>query len=70
VFEHDEAGVFTGFRLATLKARDGDRFISTRRTEGAAENTISKEIIALRAALKDRAAGRLLARSPLRVLWH
>jgi integrase len=52
VFEHDETGAFTGFRLATLKARDVDGFISTRRTEGAAENTIAKEIIALRAALK------------------
>jgi hypothetical protein len=52
VLEHDEQGTFTGFRLATLKARDVDRFISTRRSEGAAENTIAKEIIALRAALK------------------
>ena len=52
VFEHDEQGAFMGFRLTTLKARDVDRFISTRRSEGAAENTIAKEIIALRAALK------------------
>jgi integrase len=52
VLEHDEHGTFTGFPLAALKARDVDNFISTRRNEGAAENTISKEIIALRAALK------------------
>jgi len=52
VFEHDEHDAFTGFRLAALKARDVDRYISTRRAEGAAENTIAKDIIALRAALK------------------
>jgi hypothetical protein len=52
VFEHDDAGAFTGFRLAALKARDVDHYISTRRMEGAGENTIAKEIIALRAALK------------------
>jgi integrase len=52
VLEHDEHGTFKGFRLASLKARDVDSFISTRRSEGASENTISKEIIALRAALK------------------
>jgi hypothetical protein len=52
VLEHDDQGRFTGFRLAALKARDVDRFISTRRAEGASENTINKEIIALRAALK------------------
>ncbi|MEY4578741.1 MAG: hypothetical protein RL701_3444, partial [Pseudomonadota bacterium] len=52
VLEHDDQGTFTGFRLAALKARDVDHFISTRRSEGAAENTISKDIIALRAALK------------------
>jgi integrase len=50
--EHNEHGTFAGFRLAALKARDVDHFISTRRAEGAAENTINKEIIALRAALK------------------
>src|SRR5689334_10453494 len=38
VFEHDEHGTFAGFRLAVLKARDVDHFISTRRGEGAAEN--------------------------------
>jgi integrase len=52
VFEHDDAGTFAGFRLAALKARDVDHYISTRRTEGTGENTIAKEIIALRAALK------------------
>jgi integrase len=52
VFEHDEHGTFKPFRLAALRARDVDGFISTRRVEGAAENTINKELIALRASLK------------------
>jgi integrase len=52
VFEHDEHGAFRPFRLAALKARDVDHYISTRRAEGAAENTINKELIALRASLK------------------
>jgi len=52
VFEHDEHEVFKPFRLALLKAPDVDRYISVRRAEGAGENTLSKELVALRAALK------------------
>ena len=43
---------FVPFALAKLKAYDVDRYISQRRAEGASENTISKELIALRASLK------------------
>jgi hypothetical protein len=37
------------FHLAKLTARHVDQYISTRRLEGAGENTISKELITLRA---------------------
>ncbi len=40
------------FKLAKLSAAEVDRFISTRRTETAAENTIAKELVALRKTLK------------------
>lgn len=52
MFEHDERGNFVSFPLAKLKAYDVDRYISKRRAEGACENTIAKELIALRASLK------------------
>jgi integrase len=52
MFEHDERGNFVPFPLAKLKAYDVDRYISKRRAEGACENTIAKELIALRASLK------------------
>jgi len=40
------------FKLSVLAPRDVDRFISQRRDEGASENTISKELVTMRAALK------------------
>jgi len=40
------------FRLAGLDAADVDRYISQRRREEAAESTIAKELVTLRAALK------------------
>jgi integrase len=40
------------FRLARLTAGDVDRFISQRRSDGASENTIAKELVTLRQALK------------------
>ncbi len=40
------------FRLVTLCAGDADRYIATRRTEGAHEATICKELVTLRAGLK------------------
>ena len=40
------------FYLSDLSAREIDRFIDQRREEGASENTISKELITLRASLK------------------
>ncbi len=52
VLEHDESGSYTPLRLAALRPADVDRYISTRRAEGIAENTIHKELIALRASLK------------------
>ena len=52
VLESNSAGTFEPFPLAKLRARHVDSFISTRRQEGAGENTINKELITLRAALK------------------
>lgn len=52
VFELDAAGEHVPFRLARLTARYVDDYISTRRAEGAADNTIAKELVTLRASLK------------------
>lgn len=52
VFEIDANGEHLPFRVAALSARHVDTYISKRRTEGAAENTIAKELVTLRAALK------------------
>jgi hypothetical protein len=52
VFERDASGNTVPFRLIKLHARDVDRYISVRRGEGASENTIAKELVTLRAALK------------------
>ena len=52
LFEAMPDGSRVGFPLAKLEARDVDSFISKRRGEGAGENTISKELITLRAALR------------------
>jgi integrase len=52
LLEHDAAGRYAPFLLSTLRARDVDRYISARRSEGAGEHTIHKELVALRLALK------------------
>jgi integrase len=52
LLETNSAGTYTAFPLAKLHARHIDAFISSRRAEGAGENTINKELITLRAALK------------------
>ncbi|MDB4985918.1 MAG: integrase family protein [Myxococcaceae bacterium] len=52
ILESNSAGAYVPFPLAKLHARNVDAFISQRRAEGAGENTISKELTALRAALK------------------
>lgn len=52
VLETDEGEKPAPLRLARLHAQDVDRYISVRRGEGASENTISKELVTLRAALK------------------
>jgi integrase len=52
LLETNGAGTYHPFPLAKLHARNVDAFISTRRDEGASENTINKELITLRAALK------------------
>ena len=40
------------FRLSSLKASDVDEYVSIRRSEGVAESTIAKELVALRVSLK------------------
>ena len=67
MFEHDDAERYTPKLLATLKAYDVDRYISERRAEGAAENTISKELTALRASLKLARRAGLWAGDPATV---
>ncbi len=52
LLETNSAGTYDAFPLAKLRARHVDAFISQRRAEGASENTINKELITLRAALK------------------
>jgi integrase len=52
VFEMTDDGREMPFGLARLDARDVDDYISRRRREGAHENTIAKELVTLRAALK------------------
>lgn len=52
VLETSPDGERQPFLLSRLRAADVDRYISTRRREGASENTISKELVTLRAALK------------------
>jgi len=59
IFEVDRNGNEVPFRLAGLKAGHVDQFIAQRRREGAAENTIAKELVTLRASLKlAKRAGR------------
>jgi len=52
LLEKNGAGTYAPFPLAKLHARHVDAYISTRRKEDAGENTISKELVTLRAALK------------------
>lgn len=51
LFEYD-TGEHIPFNLAGLHARHVDDFISQRRRDGAAENTIAKELVTLRCTLK------------------
>ncbi len=61
IFETNEAGEHVPFNLGKLNSSEIDRYVSQRRAEGASENTIQKELVTLRAALKlARRAG----------LWH
>jgi len=52
LLEHNKAGEYHPFLLAKLRARHVDDYISKRRSEGASDHTISKELVTLRAALK------------------
>ena len=52
LLETNSASTYVPFALAKLHARHIDAYISKRREEGAGENTISKELVTLRAALK------------------
>ena len=52
VFELDAEERHIPFPLATFRAADVDRYISTRRGETAADTTISKELVVLRKALR------------------
>ncbi len=52
IFEHDEDGNRRPFLLSRLQAFDVDQYISRRRAEGAGENTLSKELVTLRASLR------------------
>ena len=47
-----DAGTYKPFPLHALRAHHVDTFISRRRAEAVGENTISKELVTLRAALK------------------
>jgi integrase len=56
-FYREKAGHWTrvlgaDFRLSKLTAADVDGYVNARRAEGFAENTIAKELVAMRAALK------------------
>jgi integrase len=52
LLETSASGAYEPFPLAQLHARHVDDYISRRREEGVSENTINKELITLRAALK------------------
>jgi integrase len=52
-------GLYVPMPLAKLTATHVDRYIATRTDEGAAGNTITKELVTLRAALKVAARARL-----------
>jgi len=46
-FETDKINPYRPFPLATISADHVDDYIELRRDEGAAENTISKELVVL-----------------------
>jgi site-specific recombinase XerD len=52
IFETNEHGERVGFPLARLRAFDVDTYIPRRRAEGAADTTISKELVVLRKSLR------------------
>jgi len=52
MLETNDAGDFVPYPLSRLRAADVDRCVAQRRTEGAGEGTIAKELVTLRAALK------------------
>ncbi len=52
IFETNERGERVGFPLTRLRAFDVDAYISRRRGEGAADTTISKELVVLRKSLR------------------
>jgi len=52
VFETNERGEHVPFSLARLRAFDVDGYISRRRSEGAADTTVSKELVVLRKSLR------------------
>ncbi len=52
LLETSSSGQYVPLSLTALRARDADNYVSERRREGVSENTISKELVALRAALK------------------
>ncbi len=52
LFETDEQEQHVPFALARLRAFDVDGYVSRRRSEGAADTTISKELVVLRKSLR------------------
>lgn len=70
VFEHggDADAPRTPYLLSSLDAAEVDRFISTRRSDGAADGTIHKEIVTLRCALKLARRRGLYERDPAEVM--
>jgi integrase len=52
IFETSEKGEHVDFLLERLRAADVDGYISRRRREGAADTTISKELVVLRKSLR------------------
>ncbi len=68
VFETTDDGVYVPFKLSRLHARDVDEYVSRRRSEGASESTISKELVTLRAALKQAVRAGIWTGNPAAIL--
>jgi len=69
VIEGDPAeGTYRPFPLADLEASTVDAYITTRRGEGVSDHTISKELVALRRALKLARRAKLWSGDPAEVL--